>query len=238
VQILNDPWPWWGTLRGQMTVADLIASGTLSPEVAASLWWVIDHGASVFVAAGPPAAGKSTVANALLEFLSDDAKVYVTAGSKDQLDIPTAPGPVYLLVNELSAHMPVYLFGGAAQRAFGLLHTGVRLLGTLHARSAAEAVRVMCDEAEVARTEVMTPFVFVIISAGWSDQRVVRRVVELGLLAPTGVLTILTTAGPHGLILSPTGVDALAAWTRLAVAVIQSGIDAHVAALTASAPRS
>ncbi len=187
VQILNDPWPWWGTLRGQLTVADLIASGTLSPEGAASLWWVIDHGASVFVAAGPPGAGKSTVANALLEFLPDDAQVYVTSGSRDHLEIPSAPGPVYLLVNELSGHMPVYLFGGAAQRAFGLLRTGVRLLGTLHARSAAEAVRVMCDEAEVARTEVTTPFVFAIISAGWSDQRLLRRIVELGLLVQVQV---------------------------------------------------
>ena len=238
MQILNDPWPWSGTLRGQLTVADLIARSTLSPEVAASLWWVIDHGASVFVAAGPPGAGKSTVANALLEFLPDDAQVYVTSGSRDQLDIPSGPGPVYLLVNELSAHMPVYLFGGAAKRAFGLLRTGVRVLGTLHARSAAEAVEVICEEAGVSRTEVTTPFVFAIISAGWSHQRVVRRVVELGLLAPTGVLTLLTSPGPRGLVLSPTGVEALAVWTGVAVAEVQSGIGAHVAELTATTPRS
>jgi hypothetical protein len=53
----------------------------------------------------------------------------------------------------------------ATRRAFALLSTGVRLLGTLHARSAAEAVQVMCEAAELARTDVFTPFVFAIISA-------------------------------------------------------------------------
>src|SRR5262245_38039300 len=152
--VLNDPGPWRGTLRGQMTLAKLLACGTLSSEAAATLWWAIERGASVFVTAGPPGAGKSTLANALLDFLPADARVYVTSGGWDRVDVPPAPVPTYLLVNELSPHMPVYLHGAAARRAFALLHTGVRMLGTLHARSVAEAVRVMCYEAQIVRAEL------------------------------------------------------------------------------------
>ena len=224
MQVLNDFRPWGGTLRGEMTVAELIACKTLSPEAAATLWWTIDRGASVFVAAGPPGAGKSTVANALLEFLPRDANVYVTAGGRDRLEVPNASGPVYLLVNELSGHMPVYLYGRAAQRAFALLATGTRMLGTLHARSAAEAVQVMCYEAEIARAEVATPFVFAVISAGWIGGEIVRRVVELGFLAPDGELTSLTTFESDALRLQPGGLETLAAWSGLEADAIQQAI--------------
>jgi type IV secretory pathway ATPase VirB11/archaellum biosynthesis ATPase len=224
MRVLNDFRPWGGTLRGEMTIAELIACNTLSPEGAATLWWTIDRGASVFVAAGPPGAGKSTVANALLEFLPRDAHVYVTAGGRDRLDVPDAPSPVYLLVNELSGHMPLYLYGRAAQRAFSLLETGMRMLGTLHARSAAEAVRVMCYEAEIARAEIAVPFVFAVISAGWVGHEVVRRVVELGFLAPNGELTSLTAFESDELRLRPAGLEGLARWSGLEVDAIQHTI--------------
>ena len=104
----------------------------------------------------PAGAGKSTVANALLEFLPRTHTLYVTAGGWDGWRCQ--PRPVcYLLVNELSGHMPVYLYGRAAQRAFALLENGTRMLGTLHARSASEAVRVMCYEAEIARARSAYP---------------------------------------------------------------------------------
>src|SRR5260370_36366559 len=98
-----------------MAGGDVVDRGTLTPEAAATLWWAIEHGASVFVAAGPPGAGKSILATALLEFLPENAQVYVTSGAWDPLELPpVADGPIYLLINELSYHMPVYLSGAAA----------------------------------------------------------------------------------------------------------------------------
>src|SRR5260370_22573997 len=184
MQLLNDPWPWSGTLHGQpLTLADLIERGTLTPEVVAILAWTIAHGASVFAAAGPQGAGKSTVANALLELLPEDAQVYVTSGPRDRLELPSSiSSPTYLLVNELNAHMSVYLSGSAVQRAFALLKQGVRMFGTLHARTAAEAASVLYVESNPRPAEVNTPFVFVVLAAHWRGLEIVRRVVELAFL--------------------------------------------------------
>jgi energy-coupling factor transporter ATP-binding protein EcfA2 len=234
VQILNDFRPWSETLRGELTIAELLARDTLSTDAAATLWWAIEHGASVFVTAGPPGAGKSTVANALLQFLPEDAHLYVTSGGWDRLEVPSAPGPVYLLVNELSAHMPMYLCGAAARRAFDLLQNGSRMLGTLHARSAAEAVRVMCFEADLERAEIVSPFMFAVLSAGWSGREIVRRVVELGFLAPGGDLTVLSTPGPDGLKLDPVGAGALAEWSGLTAEAVQDAVADHASRLSTS----
>lgn len=226
MQILNDGWPWFGTLRGHpLTIADLVERHTLSPVLAATLWWTISHGASVFVTAGPPGAGKSTLANALLEYLPENAQAYVTSGSWDNLDIPTAHGPLYLLINELSGHMPVYLWGRAARQAFSLLGPDVRMFGTLHARSAAEAVRVLCYEAGLARGELSTPFVFAVIAAGWRGQRIERRVVELGFLPPTGDVVVLTDDSR----LLGSGVATLAAWAGIRADEVESQITARTA---------
>jgi hypothetical protein len=131
-----------------------------------------------------------------------------------------------LLINELSAHMSVYLSGPAVQRAFGLLKTGVRMFGTLHARTASEAVTVLCDEAELPRTELGSAFVFVLIAASWRGQDIVRRVVELGFLSPAGELSSLTEqAARDSPRLDRSGLRALAAWSGVATAEIESDLE-------------
>jgi type IV secretory pathway ATPase VirB11/archaellum biosynthesis ATPase len=232
VQILNDARPWWGTLRGEpLTVADLVARSTLTPPAAATLGWTIQHGVSLFVAAGPPGAGKSTVANALLEFLPDDAQVYVTSGGRDRLQLPSTSGPRYLLINELSAHMPMYLYGPAASRAFELLRDGVRMIGTLHARSAAEAVHVMCYESESKPRDIACAFVFAVIEAHWQQGEIIRRVMEVGFLPPGGELVVLTRSTGDESALDPAGVQALADWVGLSALDVQAQIVERAAQL-------
>jgi hypothetical protein len=107
------------------------------------------------------------------------------------------------------------------------------MLGTLHARGAAEAVRVMCYAAEIDPTEIATPFVFVVIAAGWIDRNIVRRVVEVGFLAPDDELAILTSPDTDDLHLSSGGAEALARWSGLNVESIQHAIGERARRLAA-----
>jgi hypothetical protein len=190
VRLLNDLRPWWGLYDPQghdLSIVDLIDNATLTVDQAAQVWWALDRGASMWVVAGPQGAGKTTLATALLPLLPDSARLYVTSGPRDQLLMPEDHDNLYLLVNELSWHLPFYLSGRAAARAFQLLAEGVRIVGTLHARSAAEALVVMCDAVPrsiVARAS--TPMLVVALAAWRTPSGIARKVTDIGVLRGTG----------------------------------------------------
>jgi hypothetical protein len=142
-----------------------------------------------------------------------------------------------LLINELSAHLPVYLYGEAAHHAFDLLRTGARMLGTLHARSAAEALRVMCFESKVPRAEIEAPFVFAVVSAGWRGREIIRRVVELGFLAPDGGLTGLLVRPADEQRFLPEGTQALGKWSGYSTTSVECEILERASKLNASSAR-
>jgi len=239
VKVLNDPAPWWGMLQGPpLSIIDLIDNGTISVEGAAALWWAIERGASVMVAAAPQRAGKTTLATALLAFLPDDAAVFLTAGPRDARIVPSSNGPVYLLVNELSNHTPVYLAGPSARRAFTLLRDGTRMIGTLHADSAAEAVDVMHHESGIPATDIPGVNLVAVLRARRTASGVERRVVEIGLLTPNGddvaVATVtLWEASTSRLQLSahPQGATALARWAGVSHEQVEAEIAARRRAL-------
>jgi energy-coupling factor transporter ATP-binding protein EcfA2 len=193
VQVLNDLRPWWGLYEPhgrELGIGDLIENGTLTAESAAAVWWLLQRGGSLWVVAGPQGAGKTTLATALLSFLPDDARLYVTSGPRDRLDLPEDRHHLYLLVNELSWHLPFYFHGPPALRAFEMLADGLRIVGTLHARSAAEALAVMCGEAGVSESTIARardPLVVVVLSAFRTPSGVARRVVEVAVMHGNGV---------------------------------------------------
>lgn len=57
-----------------MTVIDLIKEGTITPEVAAYLWILMEHKKSIIVC-GEVGAGKTTLSNAILGFIRKTAKI-------------------------------------------------------------------------------------------------------------------------------------------------------------------
>ncbi|MCW4040546.1 MAG: type II/IV secretion system ATPase subunit, partial [Candidatus Bathyarchaeota archaeon] len=57
-----------------LTIVDLIKNETISPEIAALLWFVVENKSSIFVCGGV-ASGKTTMLNCLSTFISPDSKI-------------------------------------------------------------------------------------------------------------------------------------------------------------------
>ena len=69
-----------------LTISDLIALNTLSCEMAAYFWYIIEHRASVIVAGGV-AAGKTTTLNCLSMFIKPELKI-VSVEDTAELNLP------------------------------------------------------------------------------------------------------------------------------------------------------
>ncbi|MCH7802101.1 MAG: hypothetical protein IIC24_11250, partial [Chloroflexi bacterium] len=63
----NDWWGGEGRSKNRLTILDLISNNTLSTELAALLWLLVEHKTSIITAAGPQLAGKTTLLTALLD---------------------------------------------------------------------------------------------------------------------------------------------------------------------------
>jgi hypothetical protein len=133
-------WPW--RLPRPMTIPELIAAGSLDAALAALLWVAMEHRASVIVAAGPNGAGKTVTLTALLDFLPEEVRrLHLQGMAEDFAFVADAdPARTYLLANEISDHLPIYLWGRRAQRVFELLPEGFALGATLHAESVDETL--------------------------------------------------------------------------------------------------
>lgn len=138
MRAINRPVSWWGwhwEPPVPMSIAELIVAGNLSDRLAAMLWVAMERGASVIVAADPPSAGKTTTLTALLSLTPPETLVYFTRGVGETFSLPNLSEayPIYILINELSDHIPVYTWDDDARRAFHLLAQGYRLASTMHA---------------------------------------------------------------------------------------------------------
>lgn len=233
MHLLNDPGPWWGmSSPTPQSMVDLIAADTISPEAAGALWWAVERGASVLVAAGPQGAGKTTTASALFSFLPDNARAYVTSGPADELDLPTGESPVYLLINELSNHVPIYLFGPAARRAFALLRDGVRMIGTLHADSALEAIAVLERGLGIPPADIALVDLVIVLRVRRGIAGPERRIVEVSLVEDeadgpqiTTVATWDSRADALTILPAPAGTAALAAWAGVPASVAEREVE-------------
>lgn len=147
MRTINDASGWWGPpgrVASPLPITTLIEAKTLSPELTALLWTLLEDGASLIVAAGPQSAGKTTLLTALLSLLPPSVVAYYTQGFGESfIDLPprqTSDPPTFILINEISDHLSTYLWGPPVQRAFSLLREGYALAGTMHANHAEECL--------------------------------------------------------------------------------------------------
>ena len=151
MRALNQPVSWWGwhwEPPVPMSIIELIKAGNLDARLAAMLWIAMERGASLIVAADPPSSGKTTTLTALLSFTPPDTAVYFTRGMGETFALPPRSDSylTYILINEMSDHIPVYTWDENARRAFQLLAAGYSLATTMHDVSVEGVVRQLREE--------------------------------------------------------------------------------------------
>jgi len=190
----NQPVSWWGwhwQPPVPMSLVEILQAGNMPPRLAAMFWLAMERGASLIIAADPPSAGKTATLTALLSLTPPETVAYFTRGMGETFSLPpqTAAHPTYMLVNEMSDHLPVYTWDGYARRAFELMAEGYSLATTVHADTVDEVLAILRDEIgvppdQIAKLTFIAPLHLGYSPAGTDSAR--RRVSEVAFLQPDG----------------------------------------------------
>ncbi len=189
MRALNQPVSWWGwhwSPPEPLSIVEILERGSMPPRLAALFWLGIDRGSSLLIAADPPLAGKTTVLTALLAFAPPEAVAYFTRGLGETFDLPPVSDshPTYILVNEMSDHIPVYTWGRYARRAFELLAEGYSLATTMHANSVAEVMDILENDLSVPQRQIANLAFVAAMHVGYRGGVGRRRLSEVAFLRP------------------------------------------------------
>ena len=186
------PVGWWGwnwEPPVPMSITQLLEAGNMDARTAALCGMTIEAHGSLLIAAEQPHSGKTTTLTALLDFLPNATRRIFIRGWAETFDFlgQTKPETTLLLANELSSHLPVYLWGPKAVRVFETLKRGYALASTLHADSCDEALAQLVgelgvDQRDLARVNLlMVMRIYATTGGGYA-----RRVVSVHRLVPRG----------------------------------------------------
>src|SRR5437763_6919648 len=131
---------WHYDSRRQLSMAQIIAMGSVDVETVALIWLLLEHGVSLTVA-GPtdpqPGIGKTTTLNALLQFLPEGTALAYMSGMYENFAFTRIanidPATTYALCNEVSNHLPIYMWGRVARRYLTLPAQGYHIATSIHA---------------------------------------------------------------------------------------------------------
>jgi hypothetical protein len=179
------PIGWWGwnwEPPVPMSITELVQAGNMDTRTAALCGLVLAAHGSLLIAAEHPHSGKTTTLTALLDYLPLATHRIFVRGWSETFDFleQTRPHETLLLANELSSHLPVYLWGPKAVRVFTTLRAGYALGSTLHADTAEEAVAQLTGELGVAPADLGRVHLLMVMRIyGTSHGGHARRVVSL-----------------------------------------------------------
>lgn len=149
----EEPFAWWGwhwQPPVPMSIMQLIEAGSADTEVMAVLWAMLARRASIIVAAEPPMAGKTTTLTALLDLLPPDTHRVYMRGHYENFDFTREPDIVpsntYVLANEMSDHLAVYLWGSRVYKMFELIEQGYAIGSTMHAETVEDVMAILDSE--------------------------------------------------------------------------------------------
>lgn len=131
---------WHYESRRPLSMAQIIALGSVDVETVALIWMMLERGASLTVA-GPtdpqPGVGKTTTLNALLQFLPEGTGLVYMSGMYENFAFTRLPdidpATTYALCNEVSDHLPIYMWGRIARRFLTLPGQGYHVATSVHA---------------------------------------------------------------------------------------------------------
>ena len=131
---------WHYDSRRPLSMAQIIAQGSVDVETVALTWLLLEHGVSLTVA-GPtdpqPGVGKTTTLNALLQFLPEGTALAYMSGMYENFAFTRLPdidpATTYALCNEVSNHLPIYMWGRVARRYLTLPAQGYHIATSIHA---------------------------------------------------------------------------------------------------------
>jgi len=192
-----EPFGWWGptwSSPAPRTLDDLVARGMLSAELAVLLKTLIGLRASILVAAGPSGVGKTTFLTALLDDLPEESTRIYVRGCYEPFDFleTSDPATSTLLINEISPHLPIYLWGPGVRKTFEAAKAGYQLAATAHATSVEDFIYSLTGYPLRIPSELLRVIdLLVLLDVAWIDgqpTRFVREVVSLSTDAPPGTI--------------------------------------------------
>jgi len=108
-------------------------------------------------------------------------------GETFELPPPSEKHPTYIMVNEMSDHLPVYSWGPYVVRTFELLGDGYSLCTTVHAETV-EGVLEQLEEDNGVPREHLAHLDFVVpLAIGHREGQTIRRVRDVGVIEPDGI---------------------------------------------------
>lgn len=171
--------PWAGAPDNyNLSIAALVANGTMDAAIAGTLWAAADEQLSFLTVAVPRGAGKTTVASSILALRRPDAALNFALGEPAELErLRREQRGGYLVIGEFSPWaMPSYIWGESVRQVFETLRHGYSLQSSLHAPGVEPAVRVITREIGVSDEDAsrlkLVVYIEVVRTAGQARRRV------------------------------------------------------------------
>lgn len=152
---------WHYESRRPLSIAQIVALGSVDARTAALIWLLLEHGSSVTVA-GPtdpqPGVGKTTTLNALLQFLPEGTALAYMSGMYENFAFTRLPDiepeKTYALCNEVSDHLPIYMWGRVARRYLTLPAQGYHVATSVHADTIDDVITMYHHDLRLAATDI------------------------------------------------------------------------------------
>lgn len=196
------------TAPPRRSVVELIASGVLDADLAALAWILVEARLPLIVGGLQQGAGKTTVLEALLDFVPPPARRIDLAGGAEDFAwlpeaealgwtrstpvvaeaIPVTPVSAVLVAAELSEHLPIYTWGHAARTLVRAASIGYGVAATLHA-DRLEDVHALLRGRPIGLTDDELTYlglVVIVRAERGADGHIRRRVVSAHYARPVG----------------------------------------------------